>query len=200
MLIAIFAGFVWYLANYEAGDGYFLRAIMTGWVSCYFGGGFAFAIALRMVGKSPWGLYLLVGVILVTKFADAGAYFSGRFFGRTKLCPAISPGKTLEGLLGGMMIASLSGWIYFGIFGRWVFGEEIQASFPGMIILGVVLTLAGLTGDLLVSIFKRETGCKDSGNLLPGLGGLWDVSDSLLPAFIAAYLLVMAGCVIGPGQ
>lgn len=200
MLIAIFASFAWYLRVYEVGKGYLLRAILAGWVSCYFGGCFSFAIALRLIGDSGWGLFVLVGVIVVTKFADAGAYFSGRFLGKTKLCPQISPGKTLEGLLGGMLVAVLAAWVYFVQAGHWSYGEQIQADWLSALLLGVCLTLAGLVGDLLVSIFKRETGCKDSGNLLPGLGGLWDVSDSLLPAFVAAYLLLMAGCLSGPGQ
>ncbi len=200
MLIAIFASFVWYLPRYESGQDFFLRAILAGWVACYFGGCFSFAIALRMIGEARWGLFLLVGAIVVTKFADAGAYFSGRFLGRTKLCPAISPGKTLEGLLGGMLMASVAAWLYFAVVGGWLFGPAIEISMMACVVFGVALTLAGLSGDLLVSIFKRETGFKDSGNLLPGLGGLWDVTDSLLPAFVVAYLLVVAEIICGPGQ
>lgn len=201
MLISLFATVAWFMPSYEQNSNFFLRAMSAGWVSCYFGGCFAFAIGLRLVGETGWGLYLLVGVIVITKIADAGAYFTGRSIGRTKLCPNVSPGKTVEGLVGGTVFATLAGWIYFSLCGPWVFDEkQISASFVGVAILGVLLTLAGIIGDLLESIVKRETGCKDSGKLLPGLGGLWDVTDSLLPAFVVAYLVVVAELIKGPGQ
>lgn len=200
MLISLFANVAWFMPSYEQNSNFFLRAMTSGWVSCYFGGGFAFAIALRLVGESAWGLYLLVGIIVITKFADTGAYFVGRAFGKSKLCPNVSPGKTIEGLLGGMLFATLGGWIYFCIAGKFAFGDTISASVIGVVLLGILLTLAGVIGDLLESIVKRETGCKDSGKLLPGLGGLWDVTDSLLPAFVVAYLVVVAELIKGPGQ
>ena len=74
--------------NYQTGNRSFERAILSGWVSVYFGLCFAFWIATRLVGTSGWGLYLMVGIIVITKFSDSGAYFTGRFFGRTKLCPS----------------------------------------------------------------------------------------------------------------
>ncbi len=200
MLIALIASFAWHIRTYEPDTNVFARAIAAGWVSCYFGGCFAFAIALRMTGDSVYGLYLLVGVIVITKWADSGAYFVGRAIGRTKLCPKVSPGKTIEGLLGGMLIATLTGWIYFCWCGSMAFGDKIQAGWLGVTILGVSLTISGVIGDLLESIVKRETGCKDSGKLLPGLGGLWDVTDSLLPSFVVAYLIVVGELITGPGQ
>lgn len=199
-VIALVGCFAWYIPNYQANSGYFARAVLAGWVSIYFGGCFAFAVALRLTGSSGWGLFLLVGMIVITKFADAGAYFSGRALGRTKLCPAVSPGKTVEGLIGGMAVAVLVSWIYFGVFASTVFGsEKVQAGIVGIVGLGVLLTLAGVLGDLLESIFKREMGSKDSGKLLPGLGGLWDVTDSLLPAAVVGYLVVVAKLIVGPG-
>ncbi len=199
-LIAVFGTMAWSIPTYQPNSDSFLRAILSGWVSCYFGGGFAFAVALRMVGDNGWGLFLLVGIIVVTKFADAGAYFVGRGFGRTKLCPNVSPGKTVEGLLGGAAVASLAAWCYFSLFGSWMFEGQVLVSFASVAVLGTLLTLSGVLGDLVESIVKRETGCKDSGKLLPGLGGLWDVADSLLPSFVVGYLCVVAELVVGPGQ
>ncbi len=200
-VIAQVGCFVWYLPSYRADSGILVRATLAGWVSAYFGSCFAFAVALRLASDTNWGLYLLVGVIVVTKFADAGAYFSGRAFGRTKLCVQVSPGKTREGLVGGMLTATLAAWIYFGWCAPWAFGAaQVSVGWLGVVTLGVLLTLAGVAGDLLESIFKREMGCKDSGRLLPGLGGLWDVTDSFLPASVVGYLVVVSGLIQGPGQ
>jgi phosphatidate cytidylyltransferase len=199
ILIAQFMCLVWYFPSYQHNSRVFARAITASWVSTYFGGGFAFAVALRRTGDPHWGLYLVVGIILITKFADAGAYFTGRAIGRTKLCPHISPGKTIEGLIGGAITATLAGWIYFSVVGVRLF-PSLSVSLFGVVVLGSMLTLAGIIGDLVESIFKREMGVKDSGHWLPGLGGLWDVTDSLLPGFLAGYLVVMAELIKGPGQ
>lgn len=199
--IALIGCFVWYMPRFEPGQGFLGRASLAGWVAVYFGICFSFAVALRLTGTSGWGLFLLIGVIVITKFADAGAYFAGRALGRTKLCPAVSPGKTVEGLLGGIVVATLAGWIYFCVAAPQIFPEDaVQVGLVGVIALGITLTIAGVLGDLLESIFKRELECKDSSKLLPGLGGLWDVTDSLLPACVVAYLVVMAGLITGPGQ
>ncbi|MBX3421192.1 MAG: phosphatidate cytidylyltransferase [Pirellulaceae bacterium] len=191
----------WYIPSYEPGSGVFQRAVLAGWISCYFGICFAFLLALRLVGEPSWGLYLVVGLIVVTKLSDTGAYFVGRSLGRTKLCPRVSPNKTVEGLVGGMLAACLAAWIYFGLCAPWAFGsQQVAVSWQGVLALGVGLTLVGLAGDLMQSIFKREMGCKDSGRLLPGLGGLWDVTDSLLPAAVAGYAIIASGWIRGPGQ
>ncbi len=205
MAAAVFAlvgCFTWQLKNYQTGNRSFERAILSGWVSVYFGLSFAFWIAIRLAGTSAWGLYLMVGIIVITKFSDSGAYFTGRFLGRTKLCPAVSPGKTYEGLIGGMVVATVVSWLYFSVFAPIAFqgSEGLEMHWLGIVGLGVLLTLAGLFGDLLESIFKREVQAKDSGKLLPGLGGLWDVTDSLLPAGAVAYLIVVADLIHGPGQ
>jgi phosphatidate cytidylyltransferase len=93
-------------------------------------------------------------------------------------------------------------WLYFSVCAPIAFNwnDELVIHWLGVVGLGVLLTLAGLFGDLLESIFKREVQAKDSGKLLPGLGGLWDVTDSLLPAGAVAYLIVVADLIHGPGQ
>ena len=162
------------------------------------------AIAVRMLGPPAWGLFVLIGLIVVTKLADTGAYFTGRAFGRTKLCPSVSPNKTVEGLLGGMALACLAAWLYFGPFEQWKFGHSISGEelkfigWVGVGALGVGLTIAGLFGDLLESVFKRELGFKDSGTMLPGLGGFWDVTDSLLPALVIGFVIARGGLIVAP--
>jgi phosphatidate cytidylyltransferase len=203
-MIALVANFVWFIPKYVVATDVLARATLSGWVSVYFGIGFAFWVALRQIpapalesavrgSVGSWGLTLVVGVIVVTKFTDAGAYFSGRTFGRTKLCPAVSPGKTVEGLAGGMIVGVVASLIYFRLFTVWLYGPQwSNRDWAGPILLGIFLTLAGLAGDLLESIVKRETQFKDSSHFLPGLGGLWDVTDSLLPAGVVGYLIVAA--------
>ncbi len=122
-LIALVACFVWIMPHYEHGTGALEQAVLSGWVAVYFGIGFAFWVALRQNGSDGWGLASVVGMIVVTKFTDAGAYFTGRAFGRTKLCPAVSPGKTIEGLFGGMIVGVVVSWIYFVPFASWLFGS-----------------------------------------------------------------------------
>lgn len=199
--IALVGSFVWFFRCYQPYQGVLLRAILSGWVAAYFGISFAFAVAIRQYGTPQWGLFLLVGMIVVTKSADTGAYFAGKALGKRKLIPTVSPGKTIEGLIGGTVVAIVAAWIYFGYCGPLAFGKEhLTVGWLGIVAVGVCLTLAGVFGDLVESVFKREAGIKDSGKLLPGLGGLWDVMDSLQPAACASYLLVAAGFIQGPVQ
>jgi phosphatidate cytidylyltransferase len=192
-MIALVGCFVWCMRTYKPGSFVLEQAIFSGWVAVYFGIGFAFWVALRQQGSNGWGLTMVVGMIVVTKFTDAGAYFSGRAFGKTKLCPAVSPGKTLEGLAGGMIVGVVVSLIYFRLFVPWLFqNQDVNPNWLGPILLGIALTVAGLVGDLLESVVKRETEQKDSSRFLPGLGGLWDVTDSLLPAGAVGYLVVAA--------
>jgi phosphatidate cytidylyltransferase len=147
---------------------------------------------IRMTGDSLTGMLQLVGIVMVTKVADAGAYFAGKSLGRHKLCPAISPGKTVEGLLGGFAASILIAYIWFRLIFPMLSPQE-GGTLWGPAVLAVLLTTGGLVGDLTESMVKRTVGEKDSGQLLPGLGGVWDVTDSLLPATVLGYLGLLAG-------
>jgi phosphatidate cytidylyltransferase len=119
------------------------------------------------------GEWLVLFLALVTWAADTGAYYAGTLWGRHLLAPRISPKKTVEGLLGGMglaVVAALLAQVWF----------VPQLSPMDMVVLGVVLTGAGLFGDLSESAIKRRVGVKDSGSILPGHGGMLDRIDSLL--------------------
>lgn len=122
------------------------------------------------------GTYYLFYFILVTKFSDSGAYAVGSLFGKHKMIPRISPGKTWEGLVGallGSIVASLG---FFALA-----GPQLQGmNWAHAIILGLLLGGAAVIGDLIESIFKREAGVKDSGRYFPGIGGILDLLDSLL--------------------
>ncbi|MGO1794033.1 MAG: phosphatidate cytidylyltransferase, partial [Oceanisphaera sp.] len=118
---------------------------------------------------------------------DTGAYFAGKAFGKRKLCPNVSPGKTLEGMLGGVVAATVLAVIVT---------QSVNLA-PGhsqvLLIASVVAVLASVLGDLTESMFKREAGLKDSGNILPGHGGIMDRIDSLtaaLPVFVVVVWLL----------
>jgi phosphatidate cytidylyltransferase len=121
--------------------------------------------------------------IAVTFGNDSGAYFTGRAFGRHKLAPAISPGKTVEGALGGL-VASL----VVTLIARSLFLPEL--SLRDCVMIGVPAAIVGPVGDLVESLLKRAAGAKDSGRLLPGHGGILDRIDALL--FVGAYVFLYA--------
>lgn len=162
-------------------------------VSCYVGIPMAALVLIRDLGDSGWGLAALITMIAVTKSADAGAYFSGKALGRHKLIPQLSPGKTWEGAVGG--VAASIGVSYLCFFKLIPALADTAVAGPiwGPIVFGTVCAFAGIVGDLAESLVKRETGVKDSGRTLPGLGGVWDVTDSLIAAVVPAWVALAAG-------
>lgn len=136
-------------------------------------GGFLVATRIGFEFSPGLSTHLLGFFFLVLFGSDAGAYFAGRAFGKHKLAPAISPGKTVEGLIGGLLsaaaLAALSTW--------WFFSE---LPYPWSISLGCVLAVAGVLGDLAESAMKRGSKTKDAASILPGHGGFLDRLDSLL--------------------
>lgn len=128
---------------------------------------------LALVRLHALGPQLMLFLILLVVAADVGAYFAGRQLGRNKLAPRVSPGKTWEGVFGGVVAAALMSAI-----GVWWF-EVDTARFLALCIIVVV---ASVIGDLTESLFKRHAGLKDSGTLLPGHGGLLDRVDSVTAA------------------
>lgn len=128
---------------------------------------------LPLLRDLPHGLDWLFLVMIITWAGDTGAYLAGRAFGRTKLYPAVSPKKTVEGVAGGALL-SIGG----ALVARATFFPEL--SVMDCVILAPVADLAGVAGDLCESLLKRCAGVKDSGNILPGHGGMLDRLDSLL--------------------
>ena len=120
--------------------------------------------------------YIFIPFILAF-MSDTGAYFSGCFFGKHKLAPVISPKKTIEGLVGGVIATMLAMVVYCLIMKRF-FGAEV--SYIYALIYGLLGSLAGVFGDLCFSVIKRQTGIKDYGNLFPGHGGVLDRFDSMM--------------------
>lgn len=137
-------------------------------------------------GDSPDGRWLLLYMVAVVKAGDAGAYFVGCAIGRHKLIPRISPAKSWEGVTGGLAASVLVSWVAAALWPEAVGPVRVPVGHAA--VLGGVLAVVGLLGDLAESLLKRAAGVKDSGALLPGLGGLLDVVDSLLPAAPVLYL------------
>lgn len=142
-------------------------------------------LLVALHGRAPDGPYWVLFVLALVWAADTGAFFAGRRLGRRKLAPAVSPGKTWEGVFGGLAAAlavSVAGALLAGLPG---------AIMPFFIVLSLVTVMFSIVGDLLVSMLKRAAGVKDSGQLLPGHGGVLDRVDSLLaaaPLFFLGYL------------
>ncbi|WP_419711762.1 phosphatidate cytidylyltransferase [Pseudomonas sp. NFX224] len=139
------------------------------------------------IKKYPLGNWLIMAVMVLVWGADIGAYFSGRAFGKRKLAPLVSPGKSWEGVYGGLVL-SLVITVLVGFFRDWTVAEL----FKGLIGAAVIVFIS-VVGDLTESMFKRQSGIKDSSNLLPGHGGVLDRIDSLTAAIpVFAVLLWMA--------
>jgi len=162
-------------------------------VSCYVGIPMAALVLIRDLGDSGWGLAALITMIAVTKSADAGAYFSGKAFGKHKLIPHLSPGKTWEGAVGGVATAIGVSYLCFFKLIPAMAESAIAGPIWGPVVFGTTCALTGMVGDLAESLVKRETGVKDSGRTLPGLGGVWDVTDSLISAVVPAWVALAAG-------
>ena len=122
------------------------------------------------------GHYYLLYFVLITKFSDTGAYAVGSLIGKHKMIPRISPAKTWEGFGGAIVVSTLASLIF-----THVFKDKMAGMNPfHAVVLGVVLSVCAVVGDLIESLFKREAGVKDSGKFFPGIGGILDLLDSLL--------------------
>lgn len=141
-------------------------------------------LALVLLHQSEPSSVLLVFCLVWA--ADTGAYFAGRRFGKRKLAPSISPGKSWEGVIGGLLFSLLFVYVWS------VMAGMPQAEQLSFIIIAMIAVMVSIYGDLLESVFKRVSGIKDSGQLLPGHGGIMDRLDSITaagPIFMAGYLI-----------
>jgi phosphatidate cytidylyltransferase len=144
------------------------------------------------------GVNFLLSLLFLVWMADIAAYFSGRAFGRRKLAPAISPGKSWEGVWGGMVGVLLMAciWIWvdtqYAVDSASLYTRLYGRGIPFLVLATLFLTLMSVAGDLVESLVKRSAGMKDSSHLLPGHGGVLDRVDALLPALPLAMMLVQS--------
>jgi phosphatidate cytidylyltransferase len=122
------------------------------------------------------GKFYVLYFILVTKSSDTGAYVVGSLIGKHKMIPRISPGKTWEGFGGAVAVSTLASLVFVHFLGHRLSGMNSLHA----VVLGVLLSMTAVVGDLIESLFKREAGLKDSGSFFPGIGGILDLLDSLL--------------------
>lgn len=157
-------------------------------IHVYVGLLFSIIVQLRFLGNGELGIPALAWLITVVKCSDTGAYTVGRLIGRHKLAPHVSPGKTLEGLAGGLALACAGSWIALRMFGPGTIGKQTEERPYVWIACGLAVGCAGVLGDLAESLLKRDLGHKDSSTWMPGFGGILDIVDSLLLAAPVAYL------------
>ena len=144
------------------------------------------ALALAFMVRGGWFVVSLLALVWV---ADIAAYFAGRAFGKRKLAPKVSPGKTIAGAVAGIVGAVV--WVWISSFWDGSFGQALIArlSLPLALLAAVLLGAISIVGDLFESLLKRRAGRKDSSGLLPGHGGVYDRIDAILPVAPIALLL-----------
>lgn len=172
---------LWQQSRHRSCDGALATAGSTLLIFAYPGLAMGCFLAIRHE-HSAW---ILLWIFITTKSSDIGAYFTGKSIGKHKLIPWLSPGKTWEGLFGGIALAAAIGGL-----GAWLLGASLDEQTPPPwlgAVLGAIIALLGQLGDLAASMFKRDAGVKDSGARIPGFGGLLDLADSTLIVGVAAY-------------
>ena len=186
-LIAVLAGgyaFALLAAGVATAVFYEWTKLAKGWGAAWYAAGLAYALAaaislLWIRDRSDSGVTLVLWVFIIVWTTDIGAYFTGRSIGGPKLAPAISPGKTVAGLYGGVAAATICG-------GVWALFEDLPLA---LLLLAPLFSVASQGGDLFESWMKRRAGVKDSGRWLPGHGGVFDRVDGLLPVAILNVIL-----------
>lgn len=169
----------------------------------YLGGLIGFLVQLRLLGinfaadRGQLGMLALLSLVLIVKLSDIGQYTVGRCCGRHKLSPRISPGKTWEGVFGGLVFAEIGAVVTWWLSKKLgseatgigpVFGGDSVGQVAAAAVYPLALAAAGIVGDLTESLLKRDAGVKDSSTWMPGFGGVLDLLDSLLAAAPVAYV------------
>jgi phosphatidate cytidylyltransferase len=184
VLFWVFAAPAWLATRWKPANA--LALAITGWLVLVG----AWVALVQLQARSPW---LVLAAMAVVWIADIAAYFAGRAFGRRKLAPDISPGKTWEGVYGALVAVAVYAIALLGAAGAAGYRGELTApAILGWLALATGLTALSVIGDLFESLLKRQAGMKDSGTLLPGHGGILDRVDALLAAMPAAALLAQA--------
>jgi len=158
-------------------------------IVCYVGVLMCLTAELRWVAGAKAGYLVLGSLLVAAKCGDIGGYTVGRLFGRRKMAPLLSPGKTWAGAVGALLTSALGAWLWLH-FAPPLFDSSWPPS-PGLwaVVYGLAIGIVGMIGDLCESLIKRDLGKKDAATLMPGFGGLLDLTDSVLYAGPVALVL-----------
>ena len=184
LTLAIYLLYLAAVAVFSGGKLQFSRLALTFAAITYIT--FAFN-ALALLRYMPYGSYIYLMVFIGAWTCDTFAYFTGRLFGRHKLAPTLSPKKTIEGSIGGMLF-TVGGFALYGFIIESTV-EYIEANYLELCIMGLALSVVSQIGDLFASLIKREFGVKDYSRILPGHGGIMDRFDSILAVSIVLLVL-----------
>lgn len=212
LAVGVLLIFIGEMRRYEKPGGVLANIAAGVFGLVYVGVTLSLAAALRL----DWGIGAVATWVISVKMGDIGAYTVGRLIGRHKMAPAVSPGKTIEGAIGALAFSCLGSWVCFNIVVllarllarfSWL-GYEVDsnalaaASHPslhgmpgGWLVFGLLMGSVGMLGDLAESLLKRDAGCKDSSDWMPGFGGVLDILDSLLLTAPVAWLCWSLGIV-----
>jgi phosphatidate cytidylyltransferase len=157
----------------------------------------SFLAQLRFLIDNSWGIVAVLSLIVTVKMSDSFAYLVGRWIGKHKMTPRLSPGKTVEGALAAVVFGVLGSLLVLFPIAYWLTGSVGQTTIVGALVFGVAVSLCGMWGDLVESLIKRESHQKDSGSWIPGMGGILDVMDSILGGAPLAFALWGMG-LVGP--
>lgn len=192
LAIGLLIALVGELQRYDGGGHATTNLALAALAILYVGGLVGFLIQLRLIGGGDGrlGMLALVSLIAIVKSSDIGQYTAGRLFGKNKLAPTVSPGKTWEGVSGGVVFAFVAAWLVLKYAAPAMLGTDRAPAvpIPRLALFVVALVAAGIIGDLAESLLKRDAGVKDSSSWMPGFGGVLDLVDSLLGAAPVAFL------------
>ncbi|MEK6247451.1 MAG: phosphatidate cytidylyltransferase [Planctomycetales bacterium] len=190
LVVAVLMATVGEIMRFDKPQGVSINLSLAVMAIVYVGLLLSFLVQLRFIGGAAWNGLPLISMLVVVKLCDIGAYTVGRLFGKHKLAPKLSPGKTIEGVVGGLLFAVGGSWLVMEAATNWF--ETPGLSVPVVVGYGILIGVAGILGDLTESMFKRASGHKDSSSWMPGFGGVLDLLDSPLMAAPVAYFFWMA--------
>ncbi len=186
-LIVVFCLLIYYFANIVFRHNPPLHEIITGIVSVFYVlSGLTTLILLR---DGEGGEWILILVFIAAWVTDIFAYFCGVLFGKNKLIPHVSPKKTIEGSIGGIVFCTLAFAGYGLLVSRFT---DYSANYILMIMCGIILSVVSQVGDLIMSVIKRHYNIKDYGKLIPGHGGVLDRFDSIIAVSLVLYVILQA--------
>lgn len=192
LALSLLLAFVGELRRFDGSGKVTVNLALSVFSIAYVGGLLSFLVQLRLLGGGAGrtGMLALLSMIAIVKSSDIGQYTAGRLFGKHKLAPSVSPGKTWEGLYGGVLFALVAAWLMMTYAAPVILsnGWILEIWIGRLALYAVALVAAGIVGDLTESLLKRDAGVKDSSEWMPGFGGVLDLVDSLMVAAPVAYL------------